>query len=144
MYSLTAILVTAIGLAVQTKPLVLRHVTLIDMTAVPVKSDMALVIVGDRIQAVGKTAELSVPRNAEVLDLHGKFLIPGLWDMHTHIDKPAYISMMLANGVTGVRAMGSTVDQSGAWREAIAATGFEAPRTFRLGISLMGPTGQVT
>ena len=64
--------------------LVFTHVTVIDATGAPAKSDMTVVVRGDRIEALGKTSKLTVPRNAQVVDATGKFLIPGLWDMHVH------------------------------------------------------------
>jgi predicted amidohydrolase YtcJ len=46
-----------------------------------------------------------LPEGAETIDGAGKFLIPGLWDMHVHIASPSYLPLFLANGVTGVREM---------------------------------------
>jgi len=61
-----------------------------------------------------------VPKGATVIDGTGKFLIPGLWDMHVHLEisgKEASFPMYLANGVTGVRDMGGDLDQIKVWRE---------------------------
>ncbi len=66
--------------AAQPQPLVFTHVTVIDMTGAPPKPDMTVVVVGDRISVVGKTGKVRVPKNAQVIDATGKFLIPGLWD----------------------------------------------------------------
>lgn len=75
-------------LIAQTNPinqsLVLTHVTVIDMMSAPPKPDMTVVITGNRISALGRTNEVSIPQNARIVDATGKFLIPGLWDMHTH------------------------------------------------------------
>src|SRR5438034_699919 len=65
-------------------PIALTHVTVIDVIAAQPKSDMTVVINGDRITAVGHSAGISVPADAKVVDATGKFLIPGLWDMHVH------------------------------------------------------------
>jgi len=90
----------------QQKMLVFTHATVIDATGAPAKSDMTVVIKGDRIAALGKTARLNVPENAHVVDATGKFLIPGLWDMHVHpwLGKN-YLALFTANGVTGIRVM---------------------------------------
>jgi hypothetical protein len=55
-------------------------------------------------------ATTPVPAGAEVVDGAGKTLLPGLWDMHTHITYAhAGLSLMLANGVTGIRDMGGAL-----------------------------------
>src|SRR6266849_7822350 len=85
LFVLPALLFAQIKPQTQSKPVVFTHVTIIDATGAPSKPDMAVVITGDRITAVGKTGKVSVPGGAQVVDATGKFLIPGLWDMHTHI-----------------------------------------------------------
>ena len=91
----------------QPKPLVFTHVTVIDATGAPAKPEMTVVITGGRITELGPTNGIRVPKDAQVVDATGKFLIPGLWDMHVHwfgYDK-AYLQLFTANGVTGVRIM---------------------------------------
>jgi hypothetical protein len=53
--------------------------------------------------AVGPAA--SAPAAQRVIDAHGKWVIPGLWDMHVHFADPAWADLFVANGVTGVRVM---------------------------------------
>jgi imidazolonepropionase-like amidohydrolase len=60
------------------------HVTVIDATGSPAKANMTVVITGDRIAAIGRTGSVSLPDGARVVAATGKFLIPGLWDMHSH------------------------------------------------------------
>ena len=62
--------------------LVFTHVTVIDVARGLLQPDMTVVVEGNRIAAVGKSAR--VPRNAKIIDATGQFLIPGLWDMHAH------------------------------------------------------------
>ena len=89
----------------QPKAIALTHVTVIDATGAPAKPDMTVVITGDRITELGPTRGVRIPKNAEVVDATGKFLIPGLWDMHVHVfDKPS-LKLFIANGVTGIRIM---------------------------------------
>ena len=45
---------------------------------------MTVVVEGDRIRSVGETARLSAAGGARTVDGTGKYLIPGLWDMHIH------------------------------------------------------------
>lgn len=84
-------------------PLVLEGVTVIDMTGAPPRPGMTVVVRDGRIESVG---EGPVPEGARVVDARGKFLIPGLWDMHVHLwDAERELPLFLANGVTGVRDM---------------------------------------
>ena len=93
-------------------PLLLRHVTVIDATGAPPRRDQRVRIELGRIVSVGPDTG-PVPAHAVVLDGSGKFLIPGLWDMHVHLAfenwepfiQPVFFSMFLTNGVTGVRDM---------------------------------------
>src|SRR5262249_2569371 len=64
---------------------VLNYVSVIDMTGRPIQRDMAVLLRGDRIAAIERAAGFNVP-GARVLDLTGKFLIPGLVDMHNHLE----------------------------------------------------------
>src|ERR1051325_5550784 len=68
----------------QPKPLVLTHLTIIDVTSGRANPDMTLVVEGARITAVGKGGRVKVPPGAQIRDASGKYLIPGLWDMHAH------------------------------------------------------------
>jgi tetratricopeptide (TPR) repeat protein len=85
--------------------LVFIHVTIIDTSGGPNQADMTVFIAGDRITDIKKTAKVRAPRGAQIIDATGKFLIPGLWDMHAHYFDSAYLSLFIANGVTGVRIM---------------------------------------
>ena len=69
-----------------------------------------LVISGDTITSV--TPNGAPPANAQVVDVLGKFLIPGLWDMHAHVERTRESSLQLyvANGVIGIRDMGSDLN----------------------------------
>ncbi len=89
----------------QPRPLVFTHVTVIDATGTPAKPDMTVVIAGDRIAEIGRSGKVRVPKEAQVVEATGKFLIPGLWDMHVHWFLKDSLSLFIANGVTGVRQM---------------------------------------
>src|SRR4029078_3930588 len=69
----------------ETRPLALIHVTVIDATGSQPQPDQTVVIVAGRISEMGKSSKVRVPREAQVVDATGKFLIPGLWDMHVHL-----------------------------------------------------------
>src|SRR5262245_50785553 len=65
-----------------TQPLVFTHVTIIDTSNGKLYADVTVVIQGNQITSVGK--RVSIPKDAQVVDASGKFMIPGLWDMHFH------------------------------------------------------------
>jgi len=75
---------------------------------------MAVLISDGRIAALGPVAAVMAPANADVVDAHGKYLIPGLWNMHVHLgaytDGKLAISAYLAQGITGLRDMGSPLE----------------------------------
>ncbi|HXI92348.1 MAG TPA: amidohydrolase family protein [Blastocatellia bacterium] len=122
----------------QPKQLVLTHVTVIDATGAPANSDMTVVITGDRITELGKTQTVRVPKEAQVIDATGKFLIPGLWDMHVHWYLKDYLPLFIANGVTGVRLMwGMPMHQQ--WRKEIENGTVLGPRLFIASPIVDGP-----
>ena len=124
--------------------LAITHVTIIDATGSPAESDMTLLIEGQRITGIGKTSELSVPEGAQVVDARGKFLIPGLVDMHVHTTwDPDFVEpLLLANGVTSVREMYAkdfpAIQQS---RREFAAGQLLAPRILGAGPIVDGAGG---
>ena len=64
--------------------IVLTHVTVIDTAGGTSQPDMTVVIDGGRITRVGKKRLARIPKTAKEIDATGKYLIPGLWDMHVH------------------------------------------------------------
>ncbi len=99
---------------------------------------MSVFITGGRITAIEKTGKVHPPRGAQVIDATGKFLIPGLWDMHAHYFDPAYLSLFIANGVTGVRIMwGDPSDFK--QREEIAKSSLIGPRMVIGSLLIDGP-----
>lgn len=112
--------------------LAVRHVSVIPMTSDVVLGDATVIARDGRIVAVGPAASTPVPRGAQIIEGAGKFLIPGLADMHVHLlsdgDEvhdsagPAELGVMLANGVTAVRLMMGTPEQLALRRAVIAGT----------------------
>jgi hypothetical protein len=110
--------------------LAITHVTVVDVAGGPSRADQTVLISGNRIVQVAPAAQVRVPRGARVVDGAGKWLIPGLWDMHTHVSSlPGSLELHLANGVTGVRDMGAErFAAAKAWRDSIAAGQRVGPR----------------
>ena len=83
--SLFLLLLVCLSHAQQSSPArVLTHVTVIGMTGAAAKPDITVIITGTRICQIGRSGTIQVPQNAQVVEARGKFLIPGLWDMHMH------------------------------------------------------------
>jgi imidazolonepropionase-like amidohydrolase len=119
-------------------PLVLTHVTLIDMTSAAAKPDMTVIVSGDRILQVGKSNATPIPKYAQVVDANGRFMIPGLWDMHVHWYEQDYLGLFIANGVTGVRIM-SGAPQHYEWRKEVEAGRLLGPRMYIASEIVDGP-----
>jgi imidazolonepropionase-like amidohydrolase len=91
-------------------PLVIEHVTTVDVRDGHLDSNQTIVIVGHRISAIGVTGSLARPSGATVVNASGQYMIPGLWDMHVHawndpLGRTNALAPYLANGLTGVRLM---------------------------------------
>lgn len=81
-------------------------VSVIPMDGERVLTNVTVVVAEGRVRAIGPRAEVTIPAGATRVDGRGRFLIPGLWDMHAHFGgPPEMLGMFLAAGVTGVRVM---------------------------------------
>ena len=88
--------------ALSAQSLIFKDATIIDATGAPARKG-SVAITGGRITAIGK---VRARRTDRVIDAKGKFLIPGLWDMHIHLGPPEmFFPLLIANGITGVREM---------------------------------------
>lgn len=90
--------------------LAFRNARLFDAETGTVKPGTTVVVAGNRIQAVGPDAEVKVPQGIEVIDARGRTLIPGLWDMHTHLGDDDGMFHLQA-GVTTVRDLANDIDK---------------------------------
>jgi imidazolonepropionase-like amidohydrolase len=130
----------AVPLAAQAPPpLVLSGLSVVDPVTGTVAADQRIMIQGNRIVAVGR--EMRAPAGARVLDARGKFVIPGLWDMHVHFMNAGVtaLPLLLAHGVTSVREMGGYIDSTRAWQARMAAGTLVGPRIKTPGPMLESP-----
>src|SRR6266540_1338806 len=109
------------------KPLAFTHVTVIDGTGAKPQRDQTVVIAEGRITALGNARWLRPPADAQVVDATGRFVIPGLWDMHVHIGWKIDLPLFVANGVTGVRTMDGDPEYR-RWRSEVEAGALVGPR----------------
>lgn len=119
-----------------TAPVAITGVTVIDVAVGRRLPAQTVVVRGRRIALAGASARVAVPTHARVIDGRGKFLVPGLWDMHVHLfrnrmdaagentdDSEVFFPAFVANGVTGVRDMSTDLaDHAQIRRWAIART----------------------
>src|SRR5437016_2600115 len=142
------LLLSCSAVALPTPPrskIAVTHVSVIDCTGGPVKADQTVVVSDGRITAVASASKVTIPSEARVLDGRGKFLIPGLWDMHVHVLwEPAVdtlIPLMVANGVTGCRDMHThfPFERINGWVDEVQAGRRVGPRILFAGPIVDGP-----
>ena len=126
--------------------LVLTDVNVVDVRTGEVHPDQIVIIEKNRITTVGSRKETRYPRNAPTVNGKGGYLIPGLWDMHVHLafgdwfpnSEQISLPLFIANGVTGVRDMGSELDVVQNWRNLIESGSLIGPRIVTPGPMLDG------
>jgi imidazolonepropionase-like amidohydrolase len=116
--------------------------TLIDGTGAAPIADAAVVIRKGRILAVGPRSKVRIPKHANIVDAHGKTILPGLWDMHAHFEQVEWGPIYLAAGVTTVRDCGNEIEFITAVRDAITKGRGLGPRLLLAGI--VDGTGPLT
>jgi hypothetical protein len=124
----------------------ITHVTVIDATGAPPQPNSTVLIDADKISAVGPDSSLEIPAGTQVVDATGKYLIPGLADMHIHLmgaGEPAgsrefILPLLIANGITTVRDMGGDVAQLKKLKKEIDSGDQPGPQIFFTGPYLDG------
>lgn len=111
--SMSGLALTAVGAtgtsaaADPSNVLVFTNATLVDGTGAAPRPNTTIVVVGERIAAVGGHGTAAPPPGVRVVDLRGRYVLPGLWDVHSHMFALEKIlpPLFIANGVTRVREM---------------------------------------
>ncbi len=100
---------------------------------------MTVVVRDGRIASIERSGA-ALPDGVREVDGAGRFLIPGLWDMHVHLSSTTVsaLPVLVANGVTGVRDLGGDLAELDDWRMQIAAGTLVGPRIVRAGPMLNG------
>jgi len=108
--------------------------TLIDGTGKPPVANATVVTRNGKIVAAGPSSNVNVPPNAQRIDVTGKYIIPGLWDMHAHYEQVEWGPIYLAAGVTTVRDVGNEFDFIKAVRDAVNGGNALGPHMLLAGI----------
>ena len=129
--------------------LIIHDVTVIDVTGGPAQAHRSVFVSAGRIVDIVTKEKLKSANiiAANWVDGRGKFLIPGLWDMHVHMvfgdwfprGKEVTLPLFIANGITGVRDMGGELEVLQQWRKEITAGTLIGPRMVLSGPMLDGP-----
>lgn len=139
-----------LAITASAQPLAIQHVTVVDVTDGSLRPNQTVLLEGNRIAAIGTAGEMVIPSEAEIVDMAGGYVIPGLWDMHVHTfnnndPQPPNtwtLPLYLANGVTGVRDMwvrpGEQAEQVRAWTRALDGGTFVGPRFGAIGTLVDG------
>jgi len=89
--------------------LVIRNVTVVDTNTGKRSPNMSVVVEGGKITKVASSRSIKAESSMQVVDGHGKYIVPGFWNMHSHAlnpgDQTDQLNLMLANGITGFRQM---------------------------------------
>lgn len=125
--------------------LVIEGGTVFDGTG-RVRPNSSILVRGDRIESIASSGELSVPAGAQRIDARGKFVMPGMIDVHFHFNvrsdprvSPSLPLLFLANGVTTLREIGNWIEEENkAWLSEVAAKGLPAPRLLFTGPTIDG------
>jgi len=134
------------GFSARAQQLTFVHANVVDVATGAIQPDQTVVVQGARIVRVAATGGAAPPAG-RVVDATGQYLLPGLWDMHTHVyfDGTAragtdlILPLLLANGITGIRDMGSQLDSILRARAEVAAHRWLGPRLVVSGPMLDGP-----
>lgn len=131
--SLAAAVLTADTVAPQTRALAITRVNVVDVLDGRILPNSTVIIRGKTIASIAPNG--AAPAGAQIVDGKGGFLIPGLWDMHAHMEVTGESSLPLyvANGITGIRDMGSALDLILNWRDATSSGRTVGPQIIATG-----------
>jgi imidazolonepropionase-like amidohydrolase len=140
--TLAGVAAVALGTAAGAEMLAITNVTVVDGNADFGRADMTVIIEGERIAAVGPTSDLRPPAGATIVDGAGKFLMPGLADLHNHVVPPvptpidadlATLGGLLAWGITTVFSPAMDLEALAGMKQATADEPARYPRYFSAG-----------
>ena len=139
------LLVLSLAISIQagraeTTLLAIKGATRVDVRTGHQIGNSVIIVEKDRIKEVGDASNLEIPTDARVIDARGKWVIPGLIDMHVHgsARKDVPIALYVANGITAIRDMGGNITSLRLTRQKIEAGEKLGPHLFYTGNVLDG------
>jgi hypothetical protein len=117
------------------------NVNVIPMDVEKVLESQTVIVEGDRIVAIGPTADARIRDGTEIIDGNGSYLIPGLADMHAHLNvdpNPNFMKFFLAEGVTTIRNLNALPDHL-EWRDQVLRGARIGPTIYTSGPVIVGP-----
>jgi imidazolonepropionase-like amidohydrolase len=141
-----ALLLALAGTRVEAQSLTITNATVVDVSTGALHRGTTIVVDGNRIASVEPSSKPG-RSSGQVVDAKGMYVIPGLWDMHTHayfgwprdFGDNYVLPLFIANGITGIRDMGSDLDAVLAARTDVAEHRIVGPRMVVSGPMLDGP-----
>ncbi len=133
------LMLSSLAAADSPQRIIIAHATVIDGISQTPRRDQTVVLSGKRIEWIGPAGSIRPAKSDIIVDARGKYLIPGLWDMHVHIagvnadpswGKQTLLPLLLANGITGVRDMGGDLDALLAWNKAVESGVLVGPHIY--------------
>ena len=128
----------------------ITNVNVVDVVRGDVRAGQTVLVSNGKIEAIGAAASVAIPSGAKRIAGDGRFLIPGLWDMHVHLrsdqarpnirmpeDNAPMLDLFLPNGIVGIREMGGDLsDEVLSWREEIRKGILTGPKILTAGRKL--------
>lgn len=127
--------------------LIIHSVNIVDVGNGKIIPNQTIIIINDRIRETGDSNLQQVYTSAKVVDAKGKYIMPGLWDMHMHFgggdtlveENKNLLALYLANGITSVRDCAADLSPSVLeWRKAIREKKLKGPTVYTAGSKLEG------
>lgn len=119
--------------------LILKNVNIVDVENLNILSGQTIVVKGNKISSIVPHSEKAEIKAKRVIDGHGKYVMPGLWDMHTHYttstNYAGFLNLFIANAVLGVRDLWGDLTT----RDSLVASDIIRPRIYLSGHIMDGP-----
>jgi hypothetical protein len=117
---------------------VIEGATVVDGTGKPPITNGVVVIEGGKIKSVGRVGKVSIPPGARIINASGKYIVPGLIDMHVHY-REWQGELFLAQGITTIKDLGNPVEWISELSRMQADGKLRGPRIFYVGNNLDAP-----
>jgi imidazolonepropionase-like amidohydrolase len=151
LFATAGLMAAALAAAAERPPVAITGVSIVDVERGRLIGPRTVLIADGRIAAIDASSKVVIPEGAERIDGRGRFLIPGLADMHVHLFNNAShrppntwsFPLYIANGVTAVREMAGVPASIGtvdAWRRSVADGSLVAPHVVAAGVVAFGPS----